>query len=373
MSFVLGWTAFGGPAAHISMLRDQVVTHRKWMTDQHFLDLIGITNLIPGPNSTEMVIHVGYERAGWRGLVVGGALFILPAFTLVLLFSILYVEYGTTATGDSLLYGIKPVIIAVVAQALWGLARTALTKITMAIVGIGVLALYFAGVNELILLFGGALVGVLLLNWRQIIPDRNTVQSFWPWLLAPAGALLASSNSVPYSGLRLFLTMLRIGAVLYGSGYVILAFLEGEYVDNLGWITQQELIDGVAIGQFTPGPVFTTSTFVGYLAGGFWGAVIATVAIFIPSFIFVAAVRPIVPKVRDSIWTASALDGVNAAALGLMAGVTYTLGRAAVIDAVTIVLAVVSLILLVRFKVNSVWLIIGGAVIGIVYKNLILS
>ena len=379
LALKLGVTAFGGPAAHIAMLRQEVVEKRKWMTDQHFLDLIGLTNLVPGPNSTEMVIHAGYERAGWRGLIAAGALFILPAFALVLFFTILYVEYGTTTAGENLLYGIKPVIIAIVAQALYGLGNTALrvpdraTAALMALVGVSVAALFFVGINEVILLFGGALVGALLIFGRQALANGAAVLVPLYLLKIPLALLQGVPEDAPvaYSATRLFLTFLKIGAVLYGSGYVLLAFLEGDFVTNYGWITEEQLIDGVAIGQFTPGPVFTTATFVGYVTGGFPGAVLATLGIFIPSFIFVALIRPVVARVRDRAWTGALLDGVNAAALGLMAAVTIELGEAALVDVVTILLAVLAFGALIRFKVNSAWLVMAGAVVGLTYQGLL--
>ncbi|MEZ4523649.1 MAG: chromate efflux transporter [Thermomicrobiales bacterium] len=323
LAFKLGITAFGGPAAHIAMLRQEVVERRKWMTDQHFLDMIGLTNLVPGPNSTEMVIHSGYERAGWKGLITAGALFILPAFSLVLFFSVLYVEYGTSTTGEWLLYGIKPIIIAIVAQAIWGLGRTAVDTgdtvktAIMALIGIAVAALFFLDVNEIILLFGGAIAGgALLMIHKKRQAGALTLGLLPLWLLKiPMLALAVPDNApVSYSATRLFLTFLKIGAVLYGSGYVLLAFLESDFVNNYGWLTQEQLIDGVAIGQFTPGPVFTTATFVGYVTGGFTGAILATLGIFIPSFIFVALMRPALSRARGRDWTAALLDGVNGGA-----------------------------------------------------------
>ncbi len=385
LALKLGLTAFGGPAAHIAMLRQEVVEKRQWMTDQHFLDLIGLTNLVPGPNSTEMVIHAGYERAGWRGLAAAGSLFILPAFSLVLLFTILYVEYGTTTAGGWLLYGIKPVIIAVIAQALYGLGNTALrvtdraTAVLMAIVGASVAALFFVGINELLLLFGGAIIGALLIFGRRMLAG-GTLALLPLYLLKLPLAILAVGDNEPvsYNATRLFLTFLKIGAVLYGSGYVLLAFLQGDFVDKYGWLTQEQLIDGVAIGQFTPGPVFTTATFVGYVSGeasggftgGLIGAALATLGIFIPAFIFVVLIRPVVTRVRDRAWTGALLDGVNAAALGLMAAVTWELGRAALVDVVTVLLALVALAALLRFKINSAWLVMGGAVVGLAYQGL---
>ncbi len=374
LSLKLGFLAFGGPAAHIAMLRGEVVERRKWMTDQHFLDLIGMTNLIPGPNSTEMVIHTGYERAGWRGLIAAGSCFILPAFLLVLILSYLYVEFGTSTTGEWLLYGIKPVVIAIVGQAIWGLTRTAVINQTqeqaaiMVAAGVGVFLLYLIGISELVLLFGGAIVAALAINWRRMRDAALTLS------IAPFGALsllLATDGaSAGYSHTRLFLQFLKIGAVLYGSGYVLLAFLQSTFVEDLGWLTHEQLIDGVAIGQFTPGPVFTTAAFVGYVSGGFGGAVLATLGIFIPSFIFVALTRPVVPRVRNSPWAGALLDGVNAAALGLMAAVTLELARSAIVDVVTFLMAAVAITVLIRVRPNSAWIIIGGAVFGIAYKGI---
>lgn len=378
LMFRLGWTAFGGPAAHIAMLRQEVVTKRTWMSEQEFLDMLGATNLIPGPNSTEMMMHSGHRRAGWWGLWVGGALFILPAAFLVLCFAWLYVRYGTTTGGQWLLYGIKPVIIAVVIQALWGLGKTAITaqgRVALhMLVGLAVFALYLLGGNELLLLFGGALVVMVVENGRRVTRARRTAAmgalpliGKWkvPFIVAVVVGAMDS-----YSGLRLFLTFLKIGAVLYGSGYVLLAFLRNDFVDRLGWITNQQLLDAVAVGQFTPGPVFTTATFIGYLVGGFGGAALATLGIFLPAFAFVALSVPLLPKIRKSPWTAAALDGVNVAAVGLMAAVAWELGRAAISDWFSALLGVVAAALLIRFKVNSAWLVLGGGIAGIAYRAL---
>lgn len=364
----LGFTAFGGPAAHIAMLREEAVTRRRWLSDQYFLDLVGATNLIPGPNSTEMVIHTGYLRAGWRGLVTAGALFIMPAALMVLALAWLYVRYGTTTEAEWLLYGIKPVIIAVVGQALWGLLKTAVKGALLAAVGAGALALYLLGGNELAILFGGAVLVLLIESARRMRPP--SVTSLLPVTGLPLPALAATAGGQPVSLLTLFLLFLKIGAVLYGSGYVLLAFLRNDFVVRYGWLTDQQLLDAVAIGQFTPGPVFTTATFVGYVVAGFPGAILATVGIFLPSFLFVALLRPLVPRLRQSPWTAALLDGVNVAALGLMAAVAWQLGRDAVVDWLTALLAAAAAVGLIRFQVNSAWLVIAGGVIGIVYRQL---
>lgn len=369
----LGVTAFGGPAAHIAMLREEVVGRRGWLSDQYFLDLVGATNLIPGPNSTEMVIHVGQIRAGWRGLIVAGSLFILPAALITLAFAWAYVRYGSLPQVEWLLYGIKPVIIAVVAQALWGLLRTAIKGPFLALVGVGALALYLLGFNEIAVLFGGAALvfAVEMIRKRQ---DPGPVTGILPLLGLPLPALpalIAPATVSSVSLMTLFLLFLKIGSVLYGSGYVLLAFLRNDFVVQYGWLTDQQLLDAVAVGQFTPGPVFTTATFVGYVVAGFPGAALATLGIFIPAFLFVALLHRLVPHLRRARWSAALLDGVNVAALGLMAGVTWQLGRDAIVDVPTALLALIAAVLLIRFRVNSAWLVLGGGLIGLGYRFLI--
>ncbi|MEX2158435.1 MAG: chromate efflux transporter [Dehalococcoidia bacterium] len=363
----LGTIAFGGPAAHIAMMRDEVVTRRRWLSDQQFLDLLGATNLIPGPNSTEMAIHLGYLRAGWRGLMVAGALFILPAFAIVLGFAWAYVRYGTTPEATWLLYGVKPVIIAIVVQALWGLRRAAVSGPLPAIVAMGVVAGYLLGVNEIALLFAGGLFALLARNAPRITA-RGVAVFAAPLAIAGSLPLAARApDETPVSLLTLFLTCLKIGSVLYGSGYVLLAFLRNDFVVRLGWLTDQQLLDAVAVGQLTPGPVFTTATFVGYVVAGAPGAVLATIAIFLPSFVFVAAVNPLVARLRSSETFSALLDGVNAAALGLMAAVTWTLGRDAIVDWWTALLAAAAVFLLLRYRMQSVWLIVAGALAGVAH------
>jgi len=365
----LGLIAFGGPAAHIAMMHDEVVTRRKWISEEYFLDLLGATNLIPGPNSTEMAIHIGHVRAGWRGLIVAGLCFILPAAAMVLALAWFYVDYGTTPVAERLLYGVKPVVIAIVVQALWGLGSKAFRSRLLAAVGLAVLALYLLGGNEIALLFGGGILVMLAANIRRLraaMRGRNLISAL---LLSAPNALLsqAVAGGTAVSLGALFLTFLKIGAVLYGSGYVLLAFLRNDFVNRLGWLTDQQLLDAVAIGQVTPGPVFTTATFIGYLVAGVPGAVLATVGIFLPSFVFVSLTNPLIPRLRRSPWMSAFLDGVNVAAVGLMAAVTWELGRAAIIDWLTLALALAAVLLLFRFKVNSTWLIAGGGAVGIVY------
>ena len=371
----LGFTAFGGPAAHIAMMRDEVVRRRHWISDERFVDLLGITNLIPGPNSTELAIYLGYVRAGWPGLLVGGVCFIAPAMLIVLVLAWAYVIYGSLPQVGWLFYGIKPVVVAIIAQALWGLCRTILKGVWPIMLALLVLGLYFFGVNVIVLLFGGGLLFGLLRGierWRKHKKNNALASILIPFLFGSLRvrwqALAAFSFGAavaPVSLLILFLTFLKIGAVLYGSGYVLLAFLRTDLVQNLHWLTDKQLLDAISVGQFTPGPVFTTATFIGYVVGGIPGALLATLGIFLPSFVFVALIHPLAARLRNSPWTASFLDGVNIAALALMAGVLFQLGQNALIDVLTWAIALVSFVVLLRFKINSVWLILASAVIGL--------
>jgi chromate transporter len=363
----LGVIGFGGPAAHIAMMRDEVVRRRRWVDDQRFLDLVGATNLIPGPNSTELAIHLGYDRARWRGLVAAGVCFILPAFLIVLVLAWAYVGYGETPAFDGLLYGIKPVVVAIIVMAILGLVRTAVKDALLAVVSVAVLVAYLLGGNELLLLALGALVVLAVRRGRDWAVNRRHALTL-PVLLATGQPLLTDPTAGQLA--RLFLTMLKIGAVLYGSGYVLLAFLRGDFVERLGWLTDEQLLDAIAIGQVTPGPVFTTATFVGYVVAGFPGAVLATVAIFLPSFLFVALLTRIVDRIRSHSWSAALLDGVNAAALALMAGVTLQLGRNALVDPLTVGVCVVAGLLLWRTRLNSAWYVGAGAAIGLVAELL---
>ncbi|GIK36622.1 MAG: chromate transporter [Chloroflexota bacterium] len=355
----LGVTAFGGPAAHIALMHDELVKRRKWLDEQRFLDLLGATNLIPGPNSTEMTIHLGFVRAGWPGLILAGVCFITPAALITLALAWAYVRYGTTPAADRLLYGVKPVIMAVIAQALWSLTPKAIKGLLTGGVGLAVLILYFFGFNEIMLLIVGGLVVMLGQNWRQRPRPGLTI------LMAGLPGLGMPLVATPVSLLQLFLIFLKIGSVLYGSGYVLLAFLRADLVVRLGWLTDPQLLDAIAIGQVTPGPVFSTATFIGYILAGPSGALLATLGIFLPSFVFVALSNPLIPRLRSSPWTGSLLDGVNVTSLGLMAAVTWQLGRASLVDPLTIALALAAAVLLLRYKVNSTWLIAGGALVGL--------
>ena len=365
----LGTIAFGGPAAHIAMMEAEVVRKRRWVTREQFLDLLGAVNLIPGPNSTEMAIHLGLVRAGWRGLIVAGTCFILPAMAIVLALAAVYVRYGTLPEVGWLLYGVKPVIIAIVLQALWRLGKTAVKGPLTATAGLAVVVLSFLGVNEVLLLFAGGVVIMAVQNAREAWGrGAGAALITAPILLggSPAPAAVAAGAAVPVSLWSLTTFFLKVGSILFGSGYVLLAFLRADLVQRFGWLTDQQLLDAIAVGQVTPGPVFTTATFVGYVVAGVPGALLATFGIFFPSFVFVAASNPIIPRLRQSPWTAGFLDGVNVASLGLMAAVTWHLGRAALVDAVTVGIALIAAVLVLRLRLNSAWLVLGGALAGIV-------
>jgi len=370
----LGFTAFGGPAAHIAMMEDEFVTRRKWISRQHFLDLIGATNLIPGPNSTEMTMHVGYERAGWPGLFVAGACFIGPAAVLTGWAGWLYVTYGSLPAVEPFLYGIKPAVIAVILGAVWKLGQKAVKGWRFAVIGLAVLVAVLAGLGEIWALFTGGLAGALWLRASGYDHSR-TASSFIPILFlreTPAPGLVAGAGAA--AGLagaaasvslgKLFFFFLKIGAILYGSGYVLVAFLEGGLVQGYGWLSQEQLLDAIAIGQFTPGPVLSTATFIGYLIEGVPGAVVATLGIFLPSFVFVLILNPLIPRLRESAWLSAFLDAVNVAAVALMIAVTVNLSRATLISWPAWGIALAAAVLALRFKVNAAWLVLGGAVTG---------
>ena len=366
--FKLGVISFGGPAAHIAMMEDEVVRRRRWLSRDEFLDLLGATNLIPGPNSTEMAIHIGRRRAGWPGLLVAGSCFILPATLIVTALAWAYIRYGSLPQTDALLYGVKPVVIAIILQALWGLGRAALKTKTLALVGAVGILLNFLGVHELVILFGAGITTGL----GSRVADRMR-RGESPSLIPAAFLFKTTSLTAPYTtsfGLwPLFFFFLKVGSVLFGSGYVLLAFLRADLVERWRWLTESQLLDAVTAGQVTPGPVFTTATFIGYVLGGLPGALVATVGIFLPAFFFVAVSGSLVPRIRRSVTAGAVLDGINAASLSLMAIVTWRLGRAALVDWTTFAMLVVSLILLIRFRINSAWLVPVGAVFGLVLST----
>jgi chromate transporter len=343
------------------MMEEEVVRRRRWLTREAFLDYLGATNLIPGPNSTELAIHIGHARAGWPGLLVAGACFVLPAAVVVTAMAWAYVKFGTLPAMAGVLYGVKPVVIGVIVQALWGLGRTALKTRGLVVLGAAATAAAAAGVHELAIL---ALAGAAMAVGSGVHQSSRVAPVVVGMTGGTAGG--AAGAAAPFGLWPLFAVFLKIGAVLFGSGYVLLAFLRADLVERLGWLTEHQLLDAVAVGQITPGPVFTTATFVGYLLGGTPGAAVATVGIFLPAFVFVALSGPLVPRLRRSPTAGAVLDGVNVASLALMAVVTWELARAALVDPLTVVMALASVVLLLRFRFNSAWLVLGGAVIGLV-------
>ena len=354
----LSLTAFGGPAAHIGLMHREVVEGKRWLTDGEFLDLVGASNAIPGPTSTEVAMYVGRRRAGIAGLVVAGLAFILPAAAVVGVLAWVYARHGTTPALDSVFAGIKPVVLAVVALAVLQLGRTAVKSPTLAVIGAAVLGLYLAGLDEPVLLLAAAAVAATI----TLRPRLMSAPVLLPVLVA-VGAAGGEAGLVRIAGV-----FLKVGALLFGSGYVLLAFLQSDLVEGGGFLTQDQLLDAVAVGQFTPGPLFTTATFVGYLLAGAPGALVATVAIFLPSFVMVAALEPVVVRMRRSVATAAALDGLNVAAVALMAGVTWVLAREAVVDAPTAVVALVAGVVLWRWRINAAWLLAAGAAWGFAFR-----
>jgi chromate transporter len=363
----LGTVAFGGPAAHVAMMEDEVVRRRRWLSHEEFLDLFAATNLIPGPNSTEMAIHIGHKRAGWPGLLVAGICFILPAACIVLALAGVYVRFGKLPEAAGILYGVKPVVIVVVLQALWGLGRTAVKTKVLAVTGIAVVTASFLGANELLLLFvAGAVVCIERFGVTRFTSSKSNPAFF----LGVTFAFNGASGAAAFSLWPLFLFFLKVGSVLFGSGYVLLAFLRADLVERWHWLTEAQLLDAVAIGQITPGPVFTTATFIGYVLAGPKGGVLATIGIFLPAFIFVAISGPLVPRMRRSPVIGAFLDGVVIASLGLMVVVTWQLLHTALVDWITLILAAASALLLFRYKTNSAWLVLGGALVGLTFTLL---
>ncbi|MFO0616962.1 MAG: chromate efflux transporter [Polyangiaceae bacterium] len=360
----LGATAFGGPAAHIAMMNVEVVKKRHWMTEQRFLDLLGAANLIPGPNSTELAIHIGWERRRWAGLLVAGVSFIVPAALLAGGLGWAYVRYGALPAVGWILYGVKPAMVGVIVQALVGLAPKAAKTLPLRAVGLVALVATALGVHELGVLFGAGCLSILAARpWREP-PGSPPLVALAPGMLGvltvPAGLTLPA----------IFVVFAKIGSVLFGSGYVLLAFLRSDLVQRLGWITEGQLMDAVTVGQITPGPVFTTATFIGYVLRGPSGAAVATLGIFLPAFVFVAMSGPLVQRIRGSRWAGTFLDGVNVASLALMAFVTFQLGRASLVDVPTILIGLASAAVLLRWKPNPTWLVLGGGALGALLQGL---
>jgi chromate transporter len=350
----LGLTAFGGPAAHIAMMQKEVVDKRGWMDHQHFLDLIGATNLIPGPNSTEMAIHIGHERGGWKGLLVAGCCFILPAVLITGVIAWLYQRYGQLPQVQPFIYGIKPAIIAIILAAVFPLAKRAMKTVELWVIGVLALAASLAGLNEIFVMFGAGLVVLLLWVLRK---PGGSLKTVLPLVLLEMPFFSAAN-------VRIFLVFLKIGAILYGSGYVLFAFLDSELVAK-GLLSRTQLVDAIAVGQFTPGPVFSSVTFIGWQMNGLYGAVMATVAVFLPSFVFVALLNPLVPRMRRSKGFSAFLDGVNAASVAIIVAVCIVFARETVTDWRTILIAALSLVVTFGFrKVNTVWVVVGSALAG---------
>lgn len=352
----LGAIAFGGPAAHIAMMEDEVVKKRKWMTHEHFLDLVGATNLIPGPNSTEMTMHCGHERAGWRGLIVAGGCFIFPAVVITSVFAWAYQRYGQIPQVEAFIYGIKPAVIAIILSALLSLGQKALKSVELGILGVATVVVCLLGVNEIAALFGCGFAGLLL----YFAKNRNaTANGFSPFVL-----LQITAPVLQVSNFKIFWIFLKVGSLLYGSGYVLFAFLDAELVSN-GLFTKEQLIDAVAIGQFTPGPVLSTATFIGWQMNGFWGALAATAGIFLPSFLFVALLHPLIPRLRKSKAMSAFLDAVNMAAVAVILVVCIEMGKETLTDWRTVVIALASLVVTFVFKkMSSAFVVLGGAVLG---------
>jgi chromate transporter len=368
----LGIIGFGGPVAHIAMIEDEVVKRRQWLTQEHFLDLLGVTNLIPGPNSTEIAIHIGYIYAGWLGLIVAGVCFIFPAVLITGLFAYLYVNYGTLPQVSPLLYGIKPVVLAIIMNAIWGLGKKAVKTRKLLIIAIAVgLITWFAKVNEVMALLLGGILGMIWLRSGNQINLMIIGLTTSTVLQTTATVNTAINNHVSVPLWQLGLFFLKVGSVLFGGGYLLIAFLQGGLVEEFGWLTQQQLLDAIAIGQFTPGPVLSTATFIGYIIAGFPGAIVATLGIFLPSFLLVAALNPFMNPIRNSSWTRPFLDAVNVSAVALMVLTTIQLGIATLIlpktpyvDFLGLGISIISAILAIRYRINAAYLILGGGIIG---------
>lgn len=362
----LGATAFGGPTVHIAQMEQEVVIQRGWISRAEFFDLLDIVNLIPGPNSTEMAMFIGYRRAGWLGLLLGGVCFILPAALIVSVIGWAYLNYGDLSQTEGLFYGVKPVIIAVMVQAIWNLGRAAVKTPLLAIVGAGAIALDCFGVNLLLILLVSGVFMVAVRAAEQ--PPRGTVAGLTPLLGATSGFDLFSTTAgtmAPFSVWPMLLFFFKVGVVMFGSSYVLVAFLQTDLVEHRHWLTEGRLLDAISVGQFTPGPLFATATFIGYILGGPQAALAATVAIFLPAFLVAAFIEPFVPRLRQSRLVGGFLAGLSVASLALMAVVTWQLGGTALMDWLTIALAVASAVWLLFYRVNSTWLILGGAALGL--------
>ncbi|MDB9828270.1 chromate efflux transporter [Flavobacteriaceae bacterium] len=356
--FKLGLFAFGGPAAHIAMMEHEVVTKRGWMTREHYLDLIGATNLIPGPNSTEMTMHCGYQRAGKKGLFIAGISFIFPAVFITAILGYLYVLYGALPQVQPFIKGIQPAVIVIIASAVIKLGKKAVKNWELAILGSLFLIASLLGINQIVLLLGGGIAGMCLFLMQSKI--QHTTPLFAP----PFMIFIVSEIGAKLSAMGIFLKFLKVGSILYGSGYVLFAYLDTELVTT-ALLSQTQLIEAIGIGQFTPGPVLSTATFIGYQLGGFWGAIAATAGIFMPSFLFVWLLNPLIPKMRKSKVLGYFLDSVNVAAVAIMLAVLITMSQQTLLDWQAALIAVVSVVLIFKFKkVSVMWVLIIGAILG---------
>ncbi len=366
--FKLGLFAFGGPAAHISMMEQEIIEKRKWMSKEHFLDLIGATNLIPGPNSTEMTMHCGHERGGKIGLFVAGLSFIIPAVITTGVLAWIYVQYGSLPNVEPFVQGIKPAVLAVIAAAILKLGKKAVKNTQLAVLGVVVVLLsIFTNINEVFILLGTGLIGGVLFYFTQNNKsEKKSSFPLLPFLLNGKLPLALGATTATVSTLKIFLIFLKVGAVLYGSGYVLFAYLDAELVTN-GMLSRQELLDAIAVGQFTPGPVLSTSTFIGYQLNGFWGAIAATTGIFLPSFLFVMILNPIIPKLRKSRFLSFFLDSVNVAALGVMLAVLFLMTTESITDwRSLLIVGVSSFFTFSKVKLNAMWIILIGALLGFI-------
>jgi chromate transporter len=361
----LGAISFGGPAAHVALMEQEVVRKRGWLDRDHFLDLLAATNLVPGPNATEMAIHIGYVRAGWRGLIVSGTAFIFPAFLISLALSWIYVRFGALPEGKALFYGINPVVMAIILVATYRLGKIALKGKVQVLLGALALTAALLGVNEVLILLAAGVAGAVVYAppaWLQkgtpvaiffpFVPLLHAVQKSWAWL----------DDRLMLLGLF----FLKVGALLFGSGMVLFAFIQRDVVSRYGWLSQQQLIDAIAVGQMTPGPVLSSATFIGYLVSGWTGALVATVAVFLPSFVIVVLMGPAIPRLRQSRMAQAFLKGVNAAVVALILAVSLAVFQSAIVDGWTVIILVVGLVVLLRFQVDTLWLVLGGAFLGLV-------
>jgi chromate transporter len=366
----LGTIAFGGPAAHLAMMEEEFVRRRQWITHADFLDRLATANLIPGPSSTEVAIFVGQLKRGWRGLIIAGCCFIIPAATIAAVIAWAYMRFGSLPKVEGILSAIKPAVVAIVIQALGKMGRTGVRTIPPAVIAALAAVLSLLGVSPVLVLVFAAFISVTALTMKNRLLSVSASglglnkMLGAPKVLVPVVAVLATGAAIPVGLLRLFLSFLKIGAVVFGSGYVLLAFLQTEFVERLRWLTEKQLLDAVAVGQFTPGPLFATATFIGYVVAGWPGSVVATVGIFLPGFLLVAVSGPFLPRLRRSVVAGAALDGVVAGSLALMAVVAMQLARASIVDRRTLIVFGVSLIALLRFRVNSAWVMAGAAVVG---------